>query len=43
MSAARTLYLVRAGGVYLVVDTSLAKGRYGQSVMMDSAVTRIVG
>jgi hypothetical protein len=39
---ARTLYIVGAGGVYLVVDTSLARGRYGRSMVMDSSLARIV-
>ena len=38
----RTLYLVGAGGVYLVVDTSLARSRYGRSMVMDSSLSRIV-
>jgi hypothetical protein len=38
----RTLYLVGAGGVYLVVDTSLGRGRYGRSMVMDSSLARIV-
>ena len=39
---ARTLYVLGAGGVYLVLDTSLARGRYGRSMVMDSSLMRIV-
>jgi hypothetical protein len=39
---ARTLYLVGAGATYLVVDTSLARGRYGRSMVMDSSLERVV-
>lgn len=39
---ARTLYLVGAGATYLLVDTSLAHGRYGRSMVMDSSLKRVV-
>lgn len=38
---ARAIYLVRLEEGYLVVDTALAKGRYGKSVVMDSALAVI--
>ncbi|MES2124084.1 MAG: hypothetical protein V4503_05290 [Gemmatimonadota bacterium] len=40
---ARSIYLVRAGNVYLAADTSLASGPFGRTVVMDSALSRVVG
>lgn len=39
---ARSIYLVRAGNVYLAADTSLAPGLFGRTVVMDSALQRVV-
>ncbi|MEP6591759.1 MAG: hypothetical protein ABJC19_11300 [Gemmatimonadota bacterium] len=39
---ARTLYLIRAGSVHLVVDTSLGASGRGRSMVMDSALSRMI-